>query len=46
MDEKQGIPLRLFGVFLFYVLFNAVEYISGICRSSGSKAGGDPALDL
>lgn len=46
MDEKQMVPLWLFGFLFRHVLPDAVEYLSGLCGCSGSAAGGDTALGL
>ena len=40
VDEKQGLPLWVPGLFLHHVFPDALEYIPGLCGSSGSPAGG------
>lgn len=46
VDEEQMVPLWLPGLFLHHVLPDALEYISGFCRSAGPAAGGYAAVDL
>lgn len=46
MDEKQGVPLRVFGLFSADVLPDALEHISGLCRRAGAAPGRHSALDV
>ena len=40
------VQIRIFGVLLYNVFPDALEYLSGIFRCSGSEAGSDAAVDL
>ena len=46
VDEKQGVPLRVFGLFSADVLPDALEHISGLCRRAGAAPGRHSALDV
>ena len=46
MDEKQSLSLWFSYLLLCYVLFDALEYISGFCRSSGFETSNHTALDV
>ena len=46
MDEKQVVPVWIPDILFCHVLFDAVEYVSGIFRRAGLKAGSHAAVDL
>lgn len=46
VDEKQGVPLRVFGLFSADVLPDALEHISGLCQRAGAAPGRHSALDV
>lgn len=46
LDEKQSLSLWIPDFLLHHVFPNALEYISGILRRTGSETGGDTVVDL
>ena len=46
VDEKQRIPIWISGILFCHVLCDALEHLSGVCGSTGLKAGGDAAVDV
>ena len=46
MDEKQMVPLWFSDILFCHVLCDALEHLSGICRSAGPESGSNAVMDL
>ena len=46
VDEKQGLPVRIFDFLFCYVLSDALEYMASLLRGAGLEAGGDAAVGV
>ena len=46
MDEKQMVPPWILDFFLHYVLPDALEYLSGICRNERFKTDCHSFVDI